>query len=144
MLALAAVGCTDGDAPPLLTTNDLSVSEPSDLGGEGSPCSTACDCDPGLACRSGACHAGAIMVFCCSSPTCPGSSLCEFSDGKIDQCDRVDGGGVAPVVDGGTTAQMCSMNVCTSGPAGNAFCKLACGRDSATCAVAGVNAHCAP
>lgn len=143
MLAFASLSCTDGDAPPQLST-DLAVAEPSDLGGEGAPCATACDCSPGLACRNRTCHAGAVMVFCCGSTTCPASSLCEFSDGNVGQCDRVDGGGVPPVVDGGTTAAMCAMSPCTPGPAGNVFCKLACGRDGATCVAAGGNDHCAP
>ncbi len=142
LLAVSAVGCTDGDAPPLLT-NDQGVSV-GDLGGVGAPCMTACDCTPGLACRMGKCEATAVMVFCCGTAACAGSSLCEFPDGTIAQCDRVDGGGVPPVVDGGAPPAMCEMTSCTRGPGGDLFCRLACGTMGATCVASGGNDHCMP
>jgi hypothetical protein len=143
LLAVASFGCTDGDAPPLIVT-DAAVVLDMALGGEGAPCNTACDCTPGLACRNRTCRATAVMVFCCGSAECAGSALCEFSDGHISQCDRVDGGGVPPVVDGGAPPAMCMMTSCTPGPAGDVFCKLACGRDRATCVDTGGNANCVP
>ncbi len=143
LLAVTAVGCTDGDAPPLLVFDMGPDASVGDLGGVGAPCTTACDCAPGLACRMGSCEATAAMVFCCGTAACAGASLCEFPDGTIAQCDRVDGGGVAPVVDGGPSTT-CEMTSCTRGPGGDLFCRLACGNLGATCVGSGGNDHCMP
>jgi hypothetical protein len=141
LLAVASIGCTDGDAPPLLST-DAGVAV--DMGGEGAACTTACDCVPGLACRKQVCHAAAVMVFCCGTATCANSAVCEFPNGNVGQCDRVDGGGVPPVVDGGAPPAMCMMTSCTTGPGGDVFCRLACGGDNARCVQTGGNEHCVP
>ena len=138
LLALGAVGCTDGDTPPLLVT-DFGVS----LDGGGT-CSTACDCPAGQACRMGMCQAGAAMVFCCTAMSCMGSAACQFPDGKVGQCDRADGGGIPPVVDMGAPVAQCEMTSCTPGIGGNVFCKLACGGSSATCVKTGGIEHCTP
>ena len=140
-LLLLMVGCTDGDAPPLLV-QDLGAVVADDLAGT---CTTACDCSPGLACKQGHCAVASVQVFCCDAPTCSSANVCEFPDGTISQCNRTDGGGTTPVVDGGTTPQQCQMNACTPGVGGNAFCKLACGNAAATCTNSGGgNGHCVP
>jgi hypothetical protein len=142
LLVWAAVGCTDGDAPPLLNADlgaDLSVSVE-----DGGACMTACDCRPGLACVSGRCEAASVMVFCCSSASCSGSSVCQFPNGNVGQCDRADAGGVPPVVDGGAPPSACQMRSCTRGVGGDLFCKLACGGVNATCVRTGGIEHCMP
>ncbi|MGH8324272.1 MAG: hypothetical protein ACRETD_10820, partial [Steroidobacteraceae bacterium] len=60
------------------------------------------------------------------------------------QCDRVDGGGVTPIVDGGESPAACQKTGCTRGVAGNSFCKLACGDPAATCVKSGGIEHCMP
>jgi len=84
------------------------------------------------------------MVYCCGTPSCNGSALCEFPNGGIGQCDRADAGGIPPVIDGGAPAAACDVTSCTVGLGGNAFCKLACGSLGATCVDAGGNQHCMP
>lgn len=140
LLFMGTASCTDGDAPPAFV-QDLGVNTLSD-GGSGS-CTTACDCPAGQACRMGACTASMPMVYCCGAASCMSTSLCEFPNGTISQCDRLDGG-VAPVVDGGTTPSACNMTQCSRGTGGNAFCKLACGSLAATCVSAGGFDHCMP
>jgi hypothetical protein len=146
-LVLLMVGCTDGDAPPILV-QDLGVSldgGPGDLGGVGAACTTACDCVPGLACRMKQCQAESVQVFCCGTPACTNANVCQFSDGTVGQCDRTDGGGTPVDVDAGATPMACRDNACSLGVGGNAFCKLVCGALSATCVqAAGGNAHCMP
>jgi hypothetical protein len=143
-----AVGCTDGDAPPQLTSGDAGIDQGmGDLAGTidlAAKCTTACDCPAGEACRMGQCQTIAtVPVFCCSSATCMSSDICEFPDGKISQCDRRDAGPVTPVVDGGVTASKCEMTGCSKGSGGDEFCKLACG-GTATCVTSGSNEHCMP
>jgi hypothetical protein len=140
LLVLMAAGCTDGDAPPILVSDagaDLSATT-------GSACTTACDCPAGEACQQGTCQQLQQMVFCCGTAACTGAAVCQFPDGTVSQCDRPDGG-VAPVIDGGTTPAMCAMTSCTMGLGGDTFCKLACGSLGATCVKgAGGNDHCSP
>ncbi len=144
LLLVTAVGCTDGDAPPILVT-DFGVPDAAvDLAGGGGPCTTACDCPAGLACRMMVCEAAATPVFCCGAASCTDSNLCQFSDGNVGQCDRADGGGTPVDVDAGATPTACAMTSCTRGVGGNAFCKLACGALTATCVKTGGIEHCMP
>lgn len=145
-LLLLMVGCTDGDAPPVLV-QDIGVpldGGAGDMTGVGAACVTACDCTPGLACRKMQCEAASVPVFCCGTATCSDGNLCEFPNGTVSQCDRADGGGTPVDVDAGATPSACVMNLCTVGPGGNAFCKLACGALSATCVSTGGIEHCMP
>jgi hypothetical protein len=139
-LLLLMAGCTDGDAPPQLV-QDLGAVVVADLAGS---CTTACDCPAGLACKQGKCATAATQIFCCGTAACTSANLCEFPDGTISQCDRVDGGGTPPDVDAGATPTACAMNGCSRGVGGNAFCKLACGDPAATCVNAGGIEHCMP
>jgi hypothetical protein len=143
LLLMGTAACTDGNAPPLLV-QDLGAGVASDFSGGGGACTSACDCPAGQACRMGVCEASMPMVFCCGTASCTGTALCEFSDGTFSQCDRADGGGVPPTVDGGTTPALCTMTACTRGVGGNAFCKLACGSLTATCVGTGGSDHCTP
>ena len=147
LLILVIAGCTDGNAPPQLV-QDLGVEAldggPADLRGVGALCSTACDCTPGLACEKMACAAASVPVFCCGAASCTGTSVCEFPDGKVSQCDRPDAGGTPVDVDAGATPTACTNTACTVGVGGNAFCKLACGALSATCVKTGGIEHCMP
>jgi hypothetical protein len=144
-LVLLMVGCTDGDAPPILV-QDLGVPTDAapDLVGVGAACATACDCTAGLACRMMRCEAAPTPVFCCGTSTCSDGNLCEFPDGTVSQCDHADGGGSPVDVDAGATPQACTNTTCTRGPGGNAFCKLVCGALSATCVKSGGIEHCMP
>ena len=64
------------------------------LGGTGATCKTACDCQPGLACRQGMCAMSNIgMIFCCDSGDCPAGSFCQSSTGGFAQCGSSGGGG---------------------------------------------------
>ncbi|MDB4965962.1 MAG: hypothetical protein JWN44_1651 [Myxococcales bacterium] len=141
LLAVAAVGCTDGEVPPILTS-DFGTDAGVSLDGGG--CATACDCPAGHACLMGQCSAAAPMLFCCTATTCSGTQTCEFPDGTVGQCDRVDAGGVTPVVDGGVPPTQCEMTACSRGMGGNLFCKLACGGLTATCVGSGGIDHCMP
>jgi hypothetical protein len=123
---------------------DLGAGVTGDLAGSGGPCTTACDCPAGLACKQNKCEPAAVQVFCCGTPECTSANLCEFPDGTISQCDRADGGGTPPDVDAGATVQACTMNLCSRGVGGNAFCKLACGNLAATCVKTGGIEHCTP
>jgi hypothetical protein len=145
-LLLLMVGCTDGDAPPVLV-QDLGVpldGATGDMTGVGAACTTACDCVPGLACRKMKCEAAAAPVFCCGTASCSDGNVCEFPNGTVSQCNRADGGGTPVDVDAGATPTACAMNLCTVGVGGNAFCKLACGALSATCVKSGGIEHCMP
>lgn len=145
-LLLLMVGCTDGDAPPILV-QDLGVpldGAAGDLGGVGAACATACDCRPGLACRKMKCEAASTPVFCCGTPSCSDGNLCQFPSGAVGQCDRADGGGTPADVDAGATPSACAMNLCSVGAGGNAFCKLVCGVAAATCVRSGGIEHCRP
>ncbi|MEE2643639.1 MAG: hypothetical protein VYD19_01790, partial [Myxococcota bacterium] len=53
---------------------------------EESPCETACDCSPGLACLAGRCTLGATPVFCCNSERCPFDADCEDLRGRLGLC----------------------------------------------------------
>ena len=149
-LVLLMVGCTDGVAPPILV-QDLGAQVEGDLGGAGdlggigAACATACDCMPGLACRMAKCAAAQVAVFCCGTPACTNANVCQFPDGTVSQCDRVDGGGTPVDVDAGATPSACRMQACTLGVGGDAFCKLTCGSLTATCvqATGGIE-HCMP
>src|SRR5215471_17052282 len=64
------------------------------LGGQGATCKTACDCDPGLACRMGTCGASNIgKIYCCDSGDCPAGNFCQSSMGGFAQCGSSGGGG---------------------------------------------------
>src|SRR5438067_13940955 len=85
-----AASCYDGLAPPDLTgdagmSGDLAgaVDLAGNFNADGGPssCTTACDCNPGERCEQGACKAAAVMVFCCGTPACTGSSVCQQPDG---------------------------------------------------------------
>ncbi len=142
LLLMAPAGCTDGNAPPALITDggpDQSI--PGDLGGT---CTTACDCPAGQVCTSGMCATPTTApIFCCTSPSCTGTATCEFPNGTVSQCDRADGGGVTPIVDGGVATNKCEMTKCLQGPGADLFCRLACG-GPATCVGTGGNEHCMP
>ena len=57
------------------------------LGGMGAMCKTACDCQPGLACRMGVCGASNIgKIYCCDSTDCPAGNFCQSSMGGFSQC----------------------------------------------------------
>jgi len=63
------------------------------LGGNGATCKTACDCEPGLACRMGTCGMSNIgAVYCCDSGMCPAGSFCQTSMGGFQQCGSPGGG----------------------------------------------------
>ena len=138
LILLAGAGCTDGNAPPLLSAADLGADLAASAG-----CSTACDCPAGEACRMGSCEVAQQMVFCCGTAACTGAALCQSPDGTISQCDRPDGG-VAPSTDGGVSQSTCEMTGCTQGAAGDVFCKLACGSTAAMCIKTGGIEHCMP
>ncbi len=75
----------------MMSSSDLAPAGP-DLGGAGATCTTACDCQPGLACVMGACTASMIgMLYCCESATCPTGSYCQSMAGKFQMCG---GGGI--------------------------------------------------
>jgi hypothetical protein len=137
VLALTLVGgCTDGDAPPVLST---------DMGVGSGGCSSLCDCPAGDACNaSRMCEPSSKMIFCCGATSCSGTSACEFPNGTVSQCDRSDGGGVPPVVDGGLPPGDCSAIGCTRGAGGDLFCQLACGDVNASCVKSGGIEHCMP
>jgi hypothetical protein len=155
LLLLAPIGCTDGLAPPFLSTDlaampaaeDMAVAdalEP-DLLGEsemGTQCSTACDCTPGQSCQpNGLCtNFSAPQVFCCGAATCSGSSFCQAPSGGFSQCNAPADAGTVVATDGG--AATCPSRACTPGAAGDQLCELACGRNNATCA--GAPPHCMP
>ncbi|HWE31068.1 MAG TPA: hypothetical protein VHB97_23835 [Polyangia bacterium] len=146
LVMMATLGCTDGDAPPVLV-QDLGVAldgAAADMTGVGAACITACECTPGLACRMMKCEAASVPVFCCGTASCTDGNLCEFPNGTVSQCDRSDGGGTPVDVDAGATPSACEMTLCTAGAGGNAFCKLACGALSATCVKSGGIDHCMP
>jgi hypothetical protein len=140
-LALLTIGCTDGSAPPILTNGDGGLDQGVTLDLAGT-CMTACDCPAGQACNMGKCETFTVPVFCCSSSSCMGAAVCEFPNGMVSQCDRVDGG-ITPVIDGGVSTNMCEMTRCTKGAGGDVFCRLACG-GTATCVGSGGNPHCMP
>jgi hypothetical protein len=136
-LALLLVGCTDGDAPPVLSTTDMGVG--------GGPCSSLCDCPAGDVCNGRqVCEPSSEMIFCCGTTSCSGTSACQFPNGTVSQCDRADGGGIPPVVDGGLPPGQCSPIECTRGSGGDLFCQLACGDVHATCVKSGGIEHCMP
>ncbi|HEY2744436.1 MAG TPA: hypothetical protein VGL86_07430, partial [Polyangia bacterium] len=147
-LLLLMVGCTDGDAPPVLVqdigANALGDGGGVDMVGVGAPCVTACDCTPGLACQKMQCQSAAAPVFCCGAATCSDDNLCQFSDGEVGQCSSADGGGTPVDVDAGATPTACTNTSCVRGVGGNAFCKLVCGASSATCVKTGGIEHCMP
>jgi hypothetical protein len=119
------------------------------LGGNGATCKTACDCEPGLACRMGTCGMSQIgMIYCCDSMDCPAGNFCQNSMGGFAQCGSSGGNGGGPggggggfgggpgggtggggdgfggggAPDGGI-GQFCSQIPCT-GSNGGAICKM--------------------
>lgn len=44
--------------------------------GQGTSCTTACDCAQGYDCANGACVSGIVPVYCCDKPNCPAGSGC--------------------------------------------------------------------
>jgi hypothetical protein len=168
-LSVMVMGCTDGVAPPNLTsTNDdagvgdlndedmpATVDAAEDLlplpdlipevdggGPDLRPSSSGCTtaCD----CPSGqSCTLGACtampMVFCCGTAGCTGAAICETNDGRISQCSAPADAGVRP--DAGTTAT-CATVACTPGVGSSLFCRIACGNLTATCS--GATGHCTP
>jgi hypothetical protein len=143
LLTLALAGCTDGNAPPQLVF-DLGADLAVQLDLPPGSCATACDCPAGQACQMGTCTTLAAPVFCCTSSSCSGTSICEFTNGMVSQCDRLDGGtSVTPVVDGSAPATQCEMTRCSRGLGGDIFCRLACGL-AATCVNTGGIDHCMP
>ena len=109
------------------------------LGGTGAMCMTACDCQPGLACRQGQCAMSNIgQIFCCESTDCPAGSFCQSSMGGFAQCGASGGGtgggggfGGGPGGGGGGgfgggdlgLGQLCTQIPC-SGSNGGAICKM--------------------
>jgi len=64
------------------------------LGGDGASCTSACDCEPGLACRMGTCGTSPIgMIYCCDSSDCPTGNICQSSSGGFSECGANGGGG---------------------------------------------------
>ena len=49
-------------------------------------CTTACDCQAGLACFNGHCLAGIMPVYCCDMGLCPLGAMCDHVDGIRDTC----------------------------------------------------------
>ena len=154
VLTLALAGCTDGNAPPQLTSGDAGLDQgiPGDLAGTldlagtgdlAGTCKSACDCPAGQACRARKCEIVAAPVYCCTAGMCTGPSVCEYPNGTFSQCDRRDAGAITPVVDGGIATTMCEMTGCSKGAGSDAFCRLACG-GPATCVGTGGNQHCMP
>ena len=118
------------------------MSRPRDLGGTGAKCTTACDCQAGLACRQGTCGMSPIgPVYCCDEGQCPAGQFCQDQQGGFGQCGQSGGGGGGGgfggfggtggggggggfQVDGGT-GQICGFVPCTS----DATCKqIGCAR----------------
>ena len=74
--------------------NGGSVDMAKPLGATGATCKTACDCEPGLACRMGTCGMSNIgPVYCCDSKDCPSGNFCQSSMGGFGQCGANGGGG---------------------------------------------------
>jgi hypothetical protein len=76
-------------APADLTggTPDLAGTVTTDAGVVGSPCMTACDCTPGLACGpNNTCVAAPQPIYCCGSATCPSGSVCQGPNGMYSRC----------------------------------------------------------
>jgi hypothetical protein len=153
VLMLLWAGCSDGIAPPAFVQDqgvpdegetdggDLSMNAPVDLLRVDllpKPCITACDCTPGERCKSGFCELETVPVFCCGTPACTGSNVCETSSGKVSQCADPDGG-VRPDMGAGAA---CSSFACIPGIGGTAFCTVVCGQAGATCS--GTTNHCTP
>jgi hypothetical protein len=78
-------GSTASDAATQGSTADLATGPSApDLGAVGASCKTACDCEPGLACRRGKCSMSQMgMVYCCESSTCPQGELCQSQQGGM-------------------------------------------------------------
>jgi hypothetical protein len=55
------------------------------LAGPGS-CTTACDCQPGLACLNGNCASGPQQTYCCEAATCPSGAGCQTMSGSYSTC----------------------------------------------------------
>ncbi len=79
----AAIDASSGAGADLLSSPSMP-----DLGAVGASCKTACDCEPGLACRRGKCAMSQIgMVYCCGSATCPQGSPCQSQmGGPLQMC----------------------------------------------------------
>jgi hypothetical protein len=57
-----------------------------DMGGIGAPCTTACDCTPGLGCLNNQCAQGTTDVYCCNGADCPPGAACQGSDQSFGTC----------------------------------------------------------
>ena len=154
-LAIALGACTDGVAPPIL--GDMAVNIP-DEGVDGSgvdllqappdllnvdlvtvPCTTACDCTPGDRCENRVCTTSSTPVFCCGTPACTGSNVCETQRGQVSQCSSPPDAGLFPDAGAGS----CGDVPCLKGIGSTAFCTVACGR-AATCQTVAGKDRCAP
>jgi hypothetical protein len=72
------------------------------LGGDGARCTTACDCQAGLACRQGMCGMSNLgAIYCCDRGDCPAGSFCQSTSGGFAQCGSPTGGGGGPGGSGG-------------------------------------------
>ncbi len=102
-IAVTLAGCGSGSTIPHDTTDastgghDLAVSHDAatvhDLSspsgndaGAGAPCTTACDCDAGLACINMVCTSGIEPVYCCGSNDCPQGKQCQDDKGNAGLC----------------------------------------------------------
>ena len=114
------------------------------LGGTGATCKTACDCQPGLACRQGMCGMSNIgPVYCCDSSDCPAGNFCQSSTGGFAQCGSPGGGGTGGGFGGGGggggfgggpgggggfgdmgLGQFCTQVPCGAAGGGNNICKM--------------------
>lgn len=60
-------------------------------GGEGQPCTTACDCVGGLTCVNGQCTKAGVPFYCCDASNCPAGSRCENARGVQGTCGQTQG-----------------------------------------------------
>ena len=92
VLGLVMLGCGGNDDayPNNPAVTDAGTNLDGHLGGTttggGGTCSTACDCQPGLACQSGHCVTGASDTYCCEASTCPSGKTCQSMNGSFSQC----------------------------------------------------------
>src|SRR5262245_52305553 len=100
LLMVLVVGCSDGEAPPLLGADfsaavmDM-VGNPTvdllDVDNAGADlfrisCATVCDCPAGNNCESGSCVPGTVTLFCCGAAGCTGTNACQQPNGGVSQC----------------------------------------------------------
>lgn len=135
---LVVAGCA-ADGLPLESGNGpgpggsaVDMAKAPDLGGAGAKCTTACDCQPGLACRQGTCGKASFgPVYCCDSNDCPSGNVCQSKTGGFAQCGGTSGGGPGGGGGGGGFPQADMLFPFDGGTGG--FCKFVkCSSDS-TC-----------